>query len=54
MADFSRALVDCRLGKKISREGWNASGQWVVFQPGYPNGVPINANTANPQRVQRI
>ncbi len=45
--DFSRALVDCRLGMKISREGWNASGQYVVFQAGYPNGIPINANTAS-------
>lgn len=46
MQDFSRALVDCRLGRKISRDGWNASGQYVVFQRGYPNGIPINANTA--------
>ncbi len=47
MQDFSKALVDCRLGKKISREGWNAGGQYVVYQRGYPNGIAINANTAD-------
>jgi hypothetical protein len=36
MQDFSRALVDCRLGKKISREGWNAGGQFVVFPARLP------------------
>lgn len=47
MQDFSKALVDCRLGRKISRDGWNASGQYVVFQRGYPKGIAINANTAD-------
>lgn len=35
MQDISKALVDCRLGKKISRDGWNASGQWVAYSPGF-------------------
>lgn len=43
---FDRALVACRLGDKISRSGWNASGQYVVFQRGYPDGIPINSNTS--------
>lgn len=43
---FDRALVHCRRGKKVSRDDWNASGQYVVYQRGYPDGIPINANTA--------
>ncbi len=44
--DFSKALVDCRLGAKITRPSWNGNGAFVVYQRGYPNGIPINANTA--------
>jgi hypothetical protein len=47
LVDFCTALYQCRgENKKISRDGWNASGQWVVYQHGYPDGIPINANTA--------
>jgi hypothetical protein len=41
--DFSQALKG---GERISRENWNAAGQFVVLQPGYPEGVPANANAA--------
>jgi hypothetical protein len=44
--DFSNALVNLKQGMKATREGWNASGQYVVLQRGYPNGIAINANTA--------
>jgi hypothetical protein len=44
--DFSEALKFCKNGHKISREGWNGPGQFVVLQKGYPDGIPINANTA--------
>ncbi|GAA0739274.1 DUF2829 domain-containing protein [Dactylosporangium roseum] len=44
--DFSIALVNVKHGAKIARAGWNAGGQFVVLQPGYPDGVPANANTA--------
>jgi hypothetical protein len=44
--DFSQALIDVRGGKKIWREGWNGHGMFVVYQKGYPNGININANTA--------
>ena len=44
--DFSRALTEVRLGSKITREGWNGRGMFVVFQAGYPQGIAINANTA--------
>lgn len=36
--NFSEALVALKDGKKISRSGWNGKG--------YPDGIPINANTA--------
>lgn len=44
--DFSDALAMCKRGGKISRSGWNGKGQYVVYQKGYPEGVAINANTA--------
>jgi hypothetical protein len=38
-SDFSYALTACRRGdKKITREGWNASGQWVCLSPGFTLG----------------
>lgn len=44
--DFSEALRYVKDGAKISRQGWNGKGMYVVFQKGYPNGIPVNANTA--------
>jgi hypothetical protein len=44
--DFGAALAAVKGGSKISREGWNGKGMWVVHQPGYPDGIAINANTA--------
>lgn len=44
--DFSDALSNIKHGAKVARDGWNASGQFVVFQKGYPDGIPINVNTA--------
>ncbi len=44
--DFSEALDAVKDGSKITREGWNGAGQYVVLQPGYPDGIPINSNTA--------
>jgi Protein of unknown function (DUF2829) len=44
--DFSQALAACKAGSKITRTGWNGPGQYVVYQKGYPDGIAINANTA--------
>ena len=33
-------------GGKVRRSGWNGKGMFLVFQKGYPDGIPINANTA--------
>lgn len=41
--DALRALKD---GARVSRAGWNGRGMFVVHQKGYPDGIPINANTA--------
>jgi hypothetical protein len=47
MMTFSEALERARIpGTRISREGWNGKGMFVVYQKGYPNGIAINANTA--------
>ena len=44
--DFSEALRRIKAGRALAREGWNAEGQFVVYQKGYPDGIAINANTA--------
>jgi hypothetical protein len=44
--DFGSALAACKDGAKITRFGWNGPGQYVVHQAGYPDGIAINANTA--------
>lgn len=44
--DFGEALTALRSGGKVARVGWNGAGQFVVYQPGYPDGIGINANTA--------
>jgi hypothetical protein len=43
---FGIALWTLKGGYKVAREGWNGKGMWLVYQPGYPDGIPINANTA--------
>ena len=42
---FSTALCLLKDGKRLSRSGWNGSGMFTVYQPGYPNGISINENT---------
>lgn len=44
--NFGDALDSLRDGFRVSREGWNGKGMFVVLQKGYPDGIPINANTA--------
>lgn len=44
--NFSQALGFIKDGFFLAREGWNAIGQFVVLQKGYPDGIPINTNTA--------
>lgn len=44
--DFGWALEQLRMGARVSREGWNGKGMWLVYQKAYPDGIPINDNTA--------
>lgn len=34
-------------GCRVARRGWNGKGMYLVYQKGYPDGIPINANTAS-------
>lgn len=43
--DFSAALVMLKLGSKMRRKSWNEN-MLVVFQKGYPKGIPCNENTS--------
>lgn len=42
---FERAMERLRRGSRMTRADW-PEGQWVVKQDGYPEGIPINENTA--------
>lgn len=47
--DFSEALDALKQGRKVTRQRWtDAEGrdQWIVRQEGYPQGIPLNRNTA--------
>lgn len=44
--DFSEALKRVKEGRKIFRLGWNGKGMFVVYQKGYPKGIPCNQQTA--------
>jgi len=45
--DFGQALVQAKAGSKIARKGWNGKGMFVVYQKGYPDGIPCNKQTAD-------
>lgn len=44
--DFGEALRALKDGQRVTREGWNGKGMFVAYQAGYPDGIAINANTA--------
>lgn len=43
---FGEALEHAINGEKIFRLGWNGKGMFVVYQKGYPEGIPSNKQTA--------
>lgn len=45
--NFGQAIEAVKRGNLIAREGWNGKGMFVVYQKGYPDGIPCNAQTAN-------
>lgn len=44
--DFSEALHHLKIGNKVCRDGWNGKNMFVVYQKGYPDGIPCNKQTA--------
>ena len=50
---FEWALQQLRMGKKVARTGWNGKGMFLVLQKGYPQGIPINENTADATGLPR-
>lgn len=51
--DFSEALKAVKKGLRIARAGWNGKGLFVIYQKGYPNGIPCNAQTAEAWSIQQ-
>lgn len=50
--DFSDALSNLKEGSRVARLGWNSPGQWVALQKGYPDGIPVNTNTAEATGIE--
>ena len=44
--NFGQAIEAAKGGARITREGWNGKNMFVVYQKGYPNGIPCNKQTA--------
>lgn len=55
--NFSRALEGMKRGRKFGRAAWNNGLDqlndftFVVGQKGYPDGIPINSNTAEATQI---
>lgn len=45
--DIGEAVRAAKDGARVTRDGWNGAGMWVSYQAGYPDGIPINRNTAS-------
>lgn len=43
---FGLALEALKKGFHLARKGWNGKGMFVVYQKGYPQGIPCNRQTA--------
>lgn len=46
IGNFGAALEALKEGKKVTRNGWNGSGMFAVYQKAYPQGIPCNKQTA--------
>lgn len=46
MFGIGQAVKVMRDGYKVRRAGWNGKDMWLVYQRAYPDGIPINKNTA--------
>jgi hypothetical protein len=50
--NFGQALEALKNGRRLARSGWNGKGMFVVYQKGYPDGIPCNKNTAEAWGMQ--
>ena len=48
---FEWALGCLKRGARVCRAGWNGKGMWIVLQKAYPEGIPINKNTAEATKL---
>lgn len=46
LVSFGAAIEALQAGVKMTRKGWNGKGLFVVYQKGYPDGIPCNKQTA--------
>lgn len=44
--NIGEAVKSMKAGTRVTRPGWNGKGMYLAFQKGYPDGIPINSNTA--------
>ncbi len=44
--NFDEALKYLKRGFRLTRKGWNGKNLSVVYQKGYPQGIPCNKQTA--------
>lgn len=44
---FGLAIEALKKGHKVARKGWNGKGMFIVYQKGYPDGIPCNKQTAD-------
>lgn len=45
--NIGMAVEMLKTGQRVRRAGWNGKGMYLAYQKGYPNGIPINRNTAD-------
>lgn len=50
--DIGVAVRLAKMGVRVTRTGWNGKGMYIAYQKGYPDGIPINKNTADATGIQ--
>lgn len=48
--NFGEALEKVKSGEKIFRHSWNGKGMFVVYQKGYPEGIPCVGKARGKER----